>query len=628
MSFITITKKEILNGKSTPVAIPEAVSFLALYNCNVYWIIPKTVTSTAEIPEHTQFLLWKNKDNSYGVMLPMIDGSLKGALRGCEKGILLTAEGALSGQEPDSATLLYTATGDNPYILVEQAVKTVRQKLNSFKLRTEKERPDFLDSLGWCTWDAFYGSVDEEKVLMGLDSFAEKNIPLGYMILDDGSWDAYYDYLNEIRVKPEKFPMGLKNLIALAKEKYGLKRFGMWHCFEGYWGGLMNNGELAKRYSFIPNEANIRPWEEVEKVQPLYLVDPNEIGKFYEEFHSYMANQGVDMVKIDGQSAMDLFTKGILGMADTMQTYQKAMQASAKKYFNGNVIHCMSNSVDVAYNMEKTNCWRNSYDYAPSNMKMQKEHLYINAMNAMWSSTFSVPDWDMFQTHSAGAELHAAARAISGGPVYICDYPGKQNTAILHRLITSNGTILCCDNPALPTEDCLFTDFTLAKKPLKLFNKNGNIGVLGFFHCCLEPVSVEGSFCPTDVFGLEGDFFAAYFFNKGIVTTLTRNEFYNISLAEGEFELVTLSSIQNGVAVFGLTEKYNSSAAVIKVISSKSETSVTLSDGGRITLYSEHRPTQILCNGSRITFTYNPENGLLQITANTKGTTQITIKFS
>ena len=332
------------------------------------------------------------------------------------------------------------------------------------------------------------------------------------------------------------------------------------------------------------------------------------------------------MLKIDGQSALELFTGGVLGAAGTMKAYQKAMQKSAEKYFNGNVIHCMSNGNDVAYNMEKTNCWRNSYDYSPSNMKMQKEHIYINAMNAMWISTFAVPDWDMFQTHSAGADIHAAARAISGGPVYVCDYPEKQDADILRRLVLSDGSILGCNEPALPAEDCLFTDFTSAEKPLKLFNRNGKAGVIGFFNCCTADKTVKGSFKPSDVYGISGEHFAVYFYNSGTLKILGRDEECEIELSENGFELVTVSPIENGFAAIGIADKYNSSAAVKEAICTTDGFTIILSDGGKIAVYSESKPVKVLLYGNKIAFKYNEESGLLIINADIKGRTEIIIK--
>ncbi|MDE6030377.1 MAG: hypothetical protein K2G32_02020, partial [Oscillospiraceae bacterium] len=479
--------------------------------------------------------------------------------------------------------------------------------------------------LGWGTWDAFYGAGDEEQVIMGLESFKKANFPLGFMILDDGSWDTYYDSLNSIAVNPDKFSDGLHGLISNAKENYGIKIFGVWHCFEGYWCGIKPDGELAKKYRLIKNEANIRPWEEKEVIQDIYFIHPDEAERFYEEFHSYLHSEGADMLKIDGQSAMDLFTKGKIGQGGSMKKYQQAMQKSAEKYFGSRVIHCMSNSIDVAYNMLTTNCWRNSYDYAPKDIKMQQEHIYINAMNAMWTSTFSVPDWDMFQSHSVGAEIHAAARAISGGPVYVCDYPGKQNFEILGKLVTSDGRTLRCDAPALPTEDCLFDDHRREKTLLKIYNHCGSIGVLGIFNCCDCNEKIGGNFSADDIPMLNGERFAVYFNRTGKLLTAARTDILYAEVLGNEYELVSFSPIIHGIAPLGLIDKYSNSAAVISCTETDRGIIAEICDGGRIGFYCGREPVNVICCGDNAEYSYNSATGMLIVKSDKGGTNTIEI---
>jgi hypothetical protein len=43
--------------------------------------------------------------------------------------------------------------------------------------------------LGFCTWDAFYSSVDSDKVSSGLDSLRDAGVTVKYVILDDG-WQS------------------------------------------------------------------------------------------------------------------------------------------------------------------------------------------------------------------------------------------------------------------------------------------------------------------------------------------------------------------------------------------------------------------------------------------------------
>lgn len=329
------------------------------------------------------------------------------------------------------------------------------------------------------------------------------------------------------------------------------------------------------------------------------------------------------MLKIDGQSAMDLFTFGKIGQGSAMKKYQQAMQKSAQKYFGGEVIHCMSNSIDVAYNMQITNCWRNSYDYAPSDMKSQCEHIYINAMNAMWSSMFSLPDWDMFQSHSAGAEFHAAARAISGGPVYICDYPGKQDFDIIWRLITSDGKTLRCVQPALPSADCIFEDCRYGSKLLKIFNMNKYSGVVGVFDCSSE--AKRGTVSASDIVGLNGDSFCVYSVKKRIIATASANESIEVSVGDEGYELAHFIPIVNGIAPIGLTDKFNCPAAITALEYFDGGCRIELSDGGEIGIYCKTKPEQAALNGKPIDFEYSDESGLLKINSSVNGRNTVVI---
>ncbi len=49
-------------------------------------------------------------------------------------------------------------------------------------------------------------------------------------------------------------------------------------------------------------------------------------------------------------------------------------------------------------------------------------------------------------------------RALSGGAVYVSDYPGKHNFDILRKLVLPDGSILRAQLPGRPTRDALFYD--------------------------------------------------------------------------------------------------------------------------------------------------------------------------
>jgi hypothetical protein len=70
------------------------------------------------------------------------------------------------------------------------------------------------------------------------------------------------------------------------------------------------------------------------------------------------------------------------------------------------------------------------------------------------------PDWDMFHSVHPAAEYHASARAISGGPLYVSDSPGKHNFELLRKLVLPDGSILRALSYSLQSNngcDCFFS---------------------------------------------------------------------------------------------------------------------------------------------------------------------------
>ena len=115
----------------------------------------------------------------------------------------------------------------------------------------------------------------------------------------------------------------------------------------------------------------------------------------------------------------------------------------------------MSNSTNAVYHLRSANVWRSSQDFFPEQPLTHGPHVFDNALNSLWVQTFAVPDWDMFQTTHSAAHFHAAARAISGGPVYVSDKPEGHDFELLGKLMLSDGTVLRSRQPALPgREDC------------------------------------------------------------------------------------------------------------------------------------------------------------------------------
>lgn len=79
--------------------------------------------------------------------------------------------------------------------------------------------------------------------------------------------------------------------------------------------------------------------------------------------------------------------------------------------------------------------------------------------------------------------MHAAARAVSGGPVYVSDAPGAHEFDLLRQLVLSDGSILRAALAGRPTRDSLFRDVLRDGVSLmKVWNCNASTGVVGVFN--------------------------------------------------------------------------------------------------------------------------------------------------
>jgi raffinose synthase len=300
-----------------------------------------------------------------------------------------------------------------------------------------------------------------------------------------------------------------------------------------------------------------------------------------------------------------------------MKAYQEAFQSSGALYMNNELLHCMSHGSDVLYNSLASNCMRNSADYLPrAPLDQQQYHLVMNAYNALFVSMVAIPDWDMFQTHAPGAALHAAARAISGGPLYVCDYPGKQDFALLDALSISGGRIVRCSRPAVAAADCLFEDcHNDSQRLLKITNKNDAAGVVGIFHVSTRTEHLRGSVGPADVHDLQGTRFALWYSRGQRLETISARKRRALTLEPAGWELLHFVPIVQGVAALGLLDKLNCAGAVRATSSTERGTFVcVLEDGSNRTgFYCERMPSMVLVNGRSTRFTYDSSSGLLEL---------------
>ncbi|KAI3775431.1 hypothetical protein L1987_50007 [Smallanthus sonchifolius] len=658
----------------------HGVRFMACFRFKLWWMAQKMGDKGSEIPNETQFLLMETVEESekiYVVFLPLIEGSFRACLQGGSGDELevCVESGDLDTKGSVFSHTVYVGVGTDPFSTITDAVNMVKLYLKSFKQRQDKKLPGILDCFGWCTWDAFYQDVNQEGVESGLKSLADGGTPAKFVIIDDG-WQSVGSDDKKIEEKEESQPLmrltgikenekfqreddptlGIKNIVNIVKNTYGLKYVYVWHAIIGYWGGVRPEAEGMEEYGSsmkypMPSKgviANDPVWKtDMLVVQGLGLMNPKKVFKFYDNLHRYLAAAGVDGVKVDVQSILETLGSGLGGRVALTQQYHQALDASIARNFPDNgCIACMSHNTDALYCSQQTAVVRASDDFYPRDPVSHTIHIASVAYNSVFLGEFMQPDWDMFHSLHPAAEYHASARAISGGPIYVSDAPGKHNFDLLKKLVLPDGSVLRARLPGRPTKDCLFVDPTRdGVSLLKIWNMNKYTGVIGVYNCQgaawntierkntfheTQPNAITGTVRAHDVHLIadaavgpdwSGDCVMYRHHTRDLII-LPHNASIPISLHVLEHEIFTVTPIKvwgSGLSFgpLGLIDMFNSGGAIdgleYTVESGLVIVSMMVKGCGRFGAYSRTKPKSCVVGTSEVEFVYDSDSGLVVV---------------
>jgi raffinose synthase len=564
------------------------------------------------------------------MLVPLMTDTTVFTLKGGSNGLELVGETGDPAVVSRGGAALFVAQGKDPYLLAESSAKAVMKLLQTGRLREDKPLPEFVDDFGWCTWDSFYTSVSAAGVQRGLESFRLGGIQPRLLILDDG-WQDYRkmpggeERLVSLEPNQTQFEGSLGPTVRVAKHDYGIRTVLVWHALLGYWGGVdgasLGNYDVQERLRFFgpgilaqhPN-LNTQYWGSAVGVIP-----PTQIGKFFDDYHRRLEADGVDGVKVDNQSMIESVAQGFGGRIEVTRAYREALEKSAAKHFQGRIINCMASAMENYYGSSRSTLMRTSIDFWPKRPETHGQHLYCNAQMGVWFGEFMHPDWDMFQSaHEMGA-FHAAARAVSGGPVYVSDTPDAHDFELLSKLVLSDGSVLRAERPGRPTLDSLFSDVTREPVLLKVFNYNRDTAVIGVFNCNHHPMASNrvptlGTISPADAPELRGEQFVGFRHQTGKLWRTSRSHRELLELAEGDWEVVTFAPIERGVAVLGLADKLNSGGAVVqRSWRRRGGLTVKLRDGGQLLCWAAVAPSRVRCDGASPEWHYDFQSGRLEV---------------
>jgi raffinose synthase len=350
-------------------------------------------------------------------------------------------------------------------------------------------------------WEFFDSQTDFARQLDGFEpNFKFNTMPPadvdGTVVDDDDEGDDE---------SCSKAPSSLKELVSILKTDLDVKNVYCWHAIHGYWRGVST--KLGHSIGIDVIQVHPKAATHLKKVEPRAAFDPptlfgvgmitnaQDLDIFYNHIHGPLVEAGVDGVKVDVQSGVTAAASGIgarYGSPPIAKLYTEAMERSVSKHFASsdgtgaiNCINCMCHSTENLYRYQTTSIARASEDFFPDKPETHSVHLVNVAYNSLFLGEICLPDWDMFHSKHESAELHAAARAIGGCPVYVSDVPGEHDIDLLRKLVLPDGSVLRAKLPGRPTRDCLFTDVGRDRTSvLKIWNENiaGGGGVVGAFH--------------------------------------------------------------------------------------------------------------------------------------------------
>ncbi|MEM1509660.1 MAG: Sip1-related alpha-galactosidase [Thermofilaceae archaeon] len=411
------------------------------------------------------------------------------------------------------AYLFALAVSPSPYEAIESSYEasfTAVGRVN--QLRKNKTLPEVFRVLGWCSWNACWREPTADKVLSAYKSLLENGIKPGFVLIDDGWQDEEGSGWPGFRIRglepnPNKFPAGFACVVNRLKSM-GARYVGLWHTLNVHWGGIAKESEFARTFADCLMEINN------------YIVpNPAKSFEMFRKWYARLKSAGLDFVKVDNQMFVGYAYLGCMGFEEAARGLHEGLEAAA--YLNSlEVLNCMAQQPENTFNWIRSTVSRNCVDYiVPHRKSRNKLHLYFNAYNALFMSQVVWPDWDMFQSHDPWALQQAVARAVSGGPVYLTDEPGKTIAGIVKPLAFSDGSLPLPDHPAFPTEDVIMHDPYNEQIPLKIFTRVtveglGVYGIVAAFNVNRDDAPVKGEVKPSNALLPEGRYLIYEYFSE------------------------------------------------------------------------------------------------------------------
>ena len=257
------------------------------YTC---WTHSATTRSFDSIHPRTQSVIARYGD-THMHMLMLCGDNFKAVLNGR----IINVIPGTDNIRPLAGAVLSITMASAPYTAIAENFKGAR-RLGGIKVPLKEERKPLshkFNGFGWCTWNVFEQDLSADGIIARLSEFIEKGIPVEWVLIDDGWFVHENETLKSFYADKIKFPNGLKDVVDKIKAM-GVKYVGIWHAFTAYWYGIVEGSELYEEQK-----------ENLTKTpNGLYIpsIDPQKGFCFWDKWHGYLEDCGIDFIKVDNQS--------------------------------------------------------------------------------------------------------------------------------------------------------------------------------------------------------------------------------------------------------------------------------------------------------------------------------------
>ncbi|KAL4733549.1 glycoside hydrolase superfamily [Aspergillus similis] len=436
-----------------PLGVPSSMSrFFALARVETSWLGPRQGKDRLDFTEDAILCSFLRTDGVHVVLLGVTVDDILTVLNSGPAGEVVI-KSRNDNPRPSRFQVLAAAAG-NFEVATSALIYEARKLVHPYGIMPQEDPvaqwlSEWYDGLAYCTWNGLGQNLSERKILSALDDLRATGIRIRTLIIDDnwqsldndGAVDSWHRGWTQFEANPKAFPEGLAKTVSTIRERHrNIEYIVVWHALFGYWGGISPVGTLAATYKTreVALNSTTRPF--------MLTIDPSEIQRFYNDFYAFLSRSGISGVKTDAQSFLDLLANPEDRKAYAA-AYQDAWTISSLRHFGSKVISCMSQIPQTIFHSQlpmnkPTIVVRNSNDFFPDIEDSHPWHVFCNAHNSLLTRYLNVlPDWDMFQTNPADgpdyAAFHAAARCISGGPIYITDKPGQHDIQLIKQMTAS-----------------------------------------------------------------------------------------------------------------------------------------------------------------------------------------------